>query len=305
VVRNLPIVWRFARLPRGDEAAAIISASRSLLAVSKDCGIESGLDVIMIHGRPDLMRLVDVDWVAQQIGASVTWFRDPPLDRSQVAFGLALGCLSREEEDAFDLAHALRPRPSLWEIFPWRQAALQVALLVCMALFLADRCRALNEQRTAVETQNAQHLWLESVTDAQLEQEKQDLTQRVATIHKFLESRIPWTTYEREIAGCLPDGVFLTAFQGDCELQHGGRARTKGKPKKSLVIRGSLSLPEDGSVPEEIDLLLDTLRAHPLLKRDFPIVELADLKQNQRRDGDAPMASFTIVCSPKSGKAAP
>ncbi|NQT13394.1 MAG: hypothetical protein HQ582_11630 [Planctomycetes bacterium] len=55
-------------------------------------------------------------------------------------------------------------------------------------------------------------------------------------------------------------------------------------------------------MPREIDDLLDTLRAHPMLKRDFPIVELAELKQVQKRSADIPRARFTVVCLPKKKK---
>ena len=37
----------------------------------------------------------------------------------------------------------------------------------------------------------------------------------------------------------------------------------------------------DGSTPREIDAFLESLRNHPLLQRDFPLVELADIKRYQ------------------------
>jgi hypothetical protein len=69
-----------------------------------------------------------------------------------------------------------------------------------------------------------------------------------------------------------------------------------------MVLRGAVSLGKDGSVPEEIDRVLNTLREHPRLKDDFPVVELADLKQVQHTGSETPLAAFTVVCLPKAKK---
>jgi len=302
VVSHLPVVWRTFSLPRGDEASAILSACRALATVSKDCGIQSPLDAVMLHGRPDLARLVEVDWVQEQVRVELKWLAGPPLDGDEAAFGLALGCLS-QHETAFDLARSLKPRVSLGALFPWREAVLQAALLVCMALFLANRLASVNDRYVTVQTQNAQRSWMAGLEDAQLQREKQELTQKVVAIRKFLDSRIAWTSYGRDLAASLPPNVFLTSFKGDCELQSSGRKRGSAKPKKSLVLRGAVAVYEDGLVPHEIDRFLDTLRGHPTLKRDFPVVELAGLKQSQRMGNDTPVAYFTVICLPKAGGA--
>ncbi len=52
-------------------------------------------------------------------------------------------------------------------------------------------------------------------------------------------------------------------------------------------------------MPREIDNLLDTLRDHPTLRRDFPVVELTALKQASCLGNEIPMAFFTIICLPK------
>ena len=264
VVNDLPVVWRTFSLPRGDEASAILSACRGLATVSKDCGIESPLDTVMIHGRPDLARLVEVDWVQEQTGVALRWFPRPRLDSAEAAFGLALGCFSQHER-AFDLARSLKPRVSLGELFPWREAVLQAALLVCMALFLAHRLASMNDRCVTVRTQNAQSPWMVSLEDTQLQRERQELTQQVVAVRKFLDSRITWTSYGRDLAASLPANVFLTSLQGDCELESSGKKGGKVKPKKSLVLRGAVAVPEDGLVPHEIDRFLDTLREHPWL----------------------------------------
>ena len=151
---DLPLVWRYFSLPRGDEASAMLSVSRSLQTMSRLCGVESPLDGVILHGRSDLSRLLDVDWVQQEMGVPVKWHDGPELDDSQVAFGLALGCL-RDNQNAFDLSRSLKPRASFREILPLREAALQAALLLCMAVLLAMRYGSLNRSYLATRAKYA------------------------------------------------------------------------------------------------------------------------------------------------------
>jgi hypothetical protein len=304
VANNLPLVWRSFSLPRGDEGSALLSVSRSLQTMSRLCGVESPLDAVIVHGRPDLPRLLGADWVQQEMGARVKWCDGPALDDSQVAFGLALGCL-RDFPLAFDLARSLKPRASLQDVFPLRQAVLQAALLVGMTVLLATRSASLNDSYLGAQAENAQHPWMASLQTSQLGREKTQLLQKVAAVHRFLNTRITWTCYGRELAACLPAHAFLTSFQGVSELGLGGTQAGKAKPKKSLVLHGAASIPQDGSMPREIDRFLDRLREHPKLKRDFPVVELAGLKQARRTGDDTPVAFFTVVCVPKTAKGTP
>lgn len=298
---GLPLVWRPVSLHLGDEASALLSVSRSLQTMSRLCGVESPLDGVMLHGRPDLARLLDVDWLQQEMGAPVKWFDEPSLDDSQVAFGLALGCL-RNNQSAFDLSRSLKPRATFREVFPLREAVLQAALLACMALLLLARSGNLNHSYLAARAENARHPWMASLQISQLQNENNQLQQRVGAVQRFLDSRITWTSYGRDLAECLPANAFLTSFQGVSELGASGKKKRAVKPKKSLVLHCAASIPQDGSMPQEIDRFLDTLRENPMLKRDFPVVELAGLKQSQRIGDDTAVAFFTVVCVPKSGK---
>lgn len=303
-VNNHPVVWRSFSLPRGDEASALISAARTLLTMSRNCGIESSLDVVMLHGRSDLTRLLDMDWLKEEMGVPVEWFDGPSLESGAIAFGLALGCVN-EGEKAFDLAQLFKPRATIREVFPWREAILQAALLLAMALFLAHHLGSVKRSYQTARTHNTEHPWLASMQTQQLQKEKSDLTQKVAAVNKFLSKRVSWTSYGRELATCLPENVFLTAFQGDSQLESAGKKRGQAKPKRSLMLHGAAAIGEDGSMPREIDLFLDTLRAHPLLKREFPLVELAALKQSKRVGQKTATALFTVMCLPKTAKKSP
>jgi hypothetical protein len=183
-----------------------------------------------------------------------------------------------------------------------REAILQAALLACMALLLVARSGSLNHSYLTVRAENARHPWMASLQTPELEKEKSQLQQQVGAVQRFLDTRITWTSYGRDLAACLPANAFLTSFQGVSELESGGKQKGRVKPKKSLVLHCAASIPQDGSMPQEIDRFLDTLRENPLLKRDFPVVELAGLKQSRRTGDDTAVAFFTVVCVPKSGK---
>jgi hypothetical protein len=299
VVDDLPVLWRQVPLRQGDEAATLLSVTRSVMAVSKDCGVQSPLDAVMIHGRTDLLRLLDVEWVESQLGATVQWLRDPPLESGQVAFGLALGCLGQEER-AFDLSHSLKRSPSLWEVFPWRQVAIQVGLVLCLAFVLFDHSNTLTDSYDAIRVQNSQHFWMESLQDAQLIKERDELRQKVAAVRKFLRSRIAWSTHQRAVAACLPENVYLTSFQGVSELGEAKKKPGQGRPKQSLVLSVAAPMAEDGVVPPEVDRFVDQLRAHPAITADFPVVAMADLKQQESKRDGARLSSFTVICLPKT-----
>jgi hypothetical protein len=297
---NLPVVWRQFNLPRGDEASAIVSAARALSTVGGHCGIDSNLGAVMVHGRADLQRLVDLGWIEKTTGTAVQWFDDPALEGPDIAQGVACGAL-REREPGFDLSQSLKPRVSLWALFPLREASLQMALLVLLGLFLFFRSKDLERAHAEIVTQNATNS-VALLPVAELNKEKSELLQKVTAVHKFLDTRVSWTSYARDLTERLPDNVFLTSFQGDCELPSSSKKGRTVKPKKGLVLRGAVSIPHDGLIPYEIDRLLATLREHEMLKRDFPEIELADLKQFKRAADANAQAIFTVVCLPKSRK---
>lgn len=302
VAKDAPLVWRYWDLRRGDEASTIVSAYRSLLMVSRDCGLDSPIDAVILHGRSDLARLVDVDWLREELAVPVHWLEGPALGNAEIAFGSGVGCWSPDQQ-SFDLSRALKPRASLRELIPWRQIAVQAALLLCMALFLFNRYGRLQESHAAVQTRNAENSRTASMQEALLEREKNELAQKVAAVQEFLGTRMVWTNYERQLAECLPANAILTSFLGECELKTADKQRGQAKPKRSLALQGTVLLRQRGLMPQEIDAFLDKLRASPLLKRDFPVVELAALKPKQSLVNEPPAVAFTVLCLPESSTA--
>ncbi len=297
---SLPLVWRMFDLPRGAEAAAILATSRSLQTLSKHCGIEQPFRSVILHGRADLGGLLEFDWFQDEVGTRAEWLAEPAFDRANVAFGLAIGCFT-DSPRSFDLARSLKPRASLRELFPWRELVVQAGLVACMAAVLVQHGRTLDASLAASAGQNQSSPEFAARGAAELETEKRELEQRVGAVRRFLGSRTLWTPYTRDLPSRLPHNVFLASLQGTCELGSAGKEKA-AKPKKSLILKAAATIPPTGSVPHEIDRFLDSLREHPLLQKDFPVVELADLKQFQSQRGPNPDALFTVVCLPRPAK---
>ena len=61
----------------------------------------------------------------------------------------------------------------------------------------------------------------------------------------------------------------------------------------------------DGDNLRAIEMVPGTSAADPLLQRDFPLVELADIKWFQPNMHAQPTAIFTVICLPKDKAPAP
>jgi hypothetical protein len=298
--KHQPLMWRRVQLPRGDEASAIVTSIRSLVAAKEHCGVQSDPSLVVIHGRPDLKRLLDLDWVREQANLDLQWTDEPALDSAQIALGLAEGCFETDGT-AFDLARRSKTPARLRDLVPWPEIALFAALVALMACFLFHRLQGSNRAAAALSRSNSQNA-VASLPLAELQKEKNQLQQRVVAVKGFLDTRILWSACQRELSDSLPDNIFLTSVQGTNELATAGKKGKKAGPKKSLILKGAVVLPDSGVIPHEIDRLLTTLRNHPALTRDFAVIELAELKRLSQTTDERQLAMFTVVCLPKGAK---
>jgi hypothetical protein len=301
-VNNWPAVIRSFTFTPGDFAANLITVARATETLGKLCGTDSALDAVLIHGDPALRSQTDVASIREQLGARVLWHDGPPLDAASIARGCAMGCL-KPNNDAFDLARAMKPRDSIWDVFPWAEAVLQTIAVVVLGLCLWNRSREVSTEYATVLAETSGRHWLSAKTDSQLVTEKQELERRVDAIRKFLATRIVWTAYTQDIPSRMPANATLNSFQAICEMEKKGRKDDKAlKPKKSFMLRIQAPISQTGAAPKEIDEFLDSLRGNELLTRDFPLVELADIKWYQPFVGAKPTAFFTVMCLPKTTK---
>jgi hypothetical protein len=300
IASGTPMAWRTFELAAGAEVSTVISAVKALMIVGRFRGEIPPADCVLIHGRPDLEYAFQADAFQEATGVQTRYYKDPAFDAGSVALGLAMGC--QQAGASFDLARALKPPAPLWELIPFGELATQIVLLVSITLYLHWRQQAVSRESVKIHAQAAKHAWMAKIDEKKIEAEKKELGLKLEAVKEYLDTRILWSSYTRDLASNVPESIVLRAFAGQCDLEMG--PKRAAKPKKSLVFR--LTAPITGSrvMPKEIDAYLDQLRADPLMSRDFPLIEIADLKSMQAVGGRA-AADFTVKCLPRTEGPAP
>jgi hypothetical protein len=303
VASNLPLVWRTFDLPKGEEGVALRSIIRSLETLVVFCGVETPIDLVAFHGRPDLRDGMATADLAEDLGVRIHWSDGPGLDNASIAYGLALSA-SKPDDEGFDLARTSKPQARLRDLFPWREAVLHLLLLGGMALFMANEGQRVEQDCSNLQEEIDRLDRLGTMPGGELAKEQKILEERVKAVRSFLSGRVAWTAYTNDVAVRLPAGAVLTSFNGVAEV---ASAQGKGgKSKNSFILKATAPLAPSGAVPKEIDHFMGALRGHPLLKRDFPVVELADIRWSKPSEAGAkPIASFTVICMPLPEKVAP
>lgn len=297
---SLPLMWRTFALEPGAEAQAILSTFRSTSALCRYYGLETAIDAVMVHGRPDLGGLPDTpEW--RQLAARAERRDGPCLSGGEIAAGAALGCSGLASE-VFNLARDVAPPVSPRDLLPWGHMLIQAALLAGATLLMADSLRALEHSRAVVKDELSDIEWLRQQTDAQLQAEATGLGARIGAVQKFLESRILWTGCIREVATRLPESMSATSITGECRYEP--KAKTKGSQKRSFTVSVEVPTPEGGAIPSEVDGFLRSVRACAPLRRALPSIEMGELRRSASASRQDPSANFTIVCKPKADKAA-
>jgi hypothetical protein len=302
VVNQMPMLWRFTQLKQGEEAMSVAMACRSLVATRKACGVEASLDAVMIHGHTELKRLLDMEWIEEQVAARIKWCDGPAFDRAAIALGAAEGCFERDCED-FDLARSTRPAPKLMQLFPWRDAILETALLACMGLFMGYTYWTLLESQQKLKVSATASGSASSAGRIKLLKQRKELKGQVEALHEYLDSRVVWSSSLRDLTDCIPKNVYLTSIRGLSPLKKmGKKAAKRGGLKKRLILLGEVPLPVDGMTPPEIDELINALRSDKGLKAEFPSVEVEELTHMSAKGDSPPLASFTVKCSASAEK---
>ncbi len=297
VADSQPLAWKTFTLPAGAEGAAILSAARTLQTQGKNYGVESSLEYAVIHGRADLHERLQQEQLPSELSIRVVWQDGPALDGAATAYGLAMGCLNQNTK-AFDLARSLKARASILEIFPWWDLAYTSLLVAWLGVTLFAHSMKLEESYAGVRAQSSSHKCLNASESKNLKKKTENLAKKVEAVYKYLDTRILWTEYTRDISVRLPTEAVLSTFNGEWILESG--RKTRRAAKKSLLFRAIVPQMADGSAPREIDEFLEELRHDPLLQRDFGSVNLTDIKRSLSRDRKSTVAAFTIVCLPKA-----
>lgn len=296
VAGSHPLAWKTFALPAGAEGAAILSAARTLQTQGKNYGVESSLEHVVIHGRADLHERLQQERLPSELSIRIVWQDGPALDGAAMAYGLAMGCLNQNAK-AFDLSRQMKTRASIWEIFPWWDLAYASLLVAWLGTTLFAHSMKLEASYMAVRTQSSSHKHLNTGESKNLAKQTENLAKKVEAVYKYLDSRILWTEYTRDVSARLPANAVLRTFTGKWILESGRAGR---KSKKSFLVHAVVPQAADGSTPREIDEYLEELRNNPLLQRDFGSVQLTDIKRSMSRDRRSTVAAFTVVCLPKA-----
>jgi hypothetical protein len=288
-----PVLWSKSDLGTADEATMLVRQARSLIAMGRASGIDEAPECIVIHGRSDLKRLTDLDWIGEQLEFELHWLDGPGLEPGCVAQGAAMAVAATRAKP-INLASRFCRKPKLREIFPWGELLVYAAMLLMMAGMLQLRHNELSSANGVLQAAGAVPL----LPGNAIEKQRTALKAKIAAAQQFVDTRVPWTECLRDVTACLPDSVVLTSISGESAVK---RSRSKGGGKQgatSLVLKGAVTVSASGLVPHEVDRLLESLRRHPRFARRFPTVELSDLKQfEQSAHGE--VAMFTVVCLPK------
>jgi Tfp pilus assembly protein PilN len=153
-----------------------------------------------------------------------------------------------------------------------------------------------------IKKQNSAYAWAVSQNTGEIAKIRKELLAETEAVGKFLSTRIVWSDYLRDLPTRLPSNVSFSDVLAVCEyLEAKKKDDGARKRERSLMLRGATLFENGRASPEEIEAFMDSLRKVELLKRDFPKVELTEIKW--RRQGDSETAMFTVTASPnKSSK---
>ena len=290
-----PLCWRPIDLSAGPgtEGEAIVGAVGAVRALAVPCGLDAEVNAVMVHGRADLDVLGALAACPATAGLQRSHADGPTNDPAEIALGLT------EPEppgvEPLNLIRALVGPAKYVEVFPWGQAVVAAAVLIASTLFFSQRLRAREAAERATLAEDAKYAWAAKLPAEKLAAEKKALLERIEAVRGFLDTRVCWASYARTLASRLTPELAIVSIQGAYELESSG---IRGKPKRSLAVRFNTPIPQTGTLPPHIDAFLRDLRAKPLLKRDFPEVDLADLRYIQANGTSSAMANFSVVCQP-------
>ena len=187
------------------------------------------------------------------------------------------------------------------DIFPYGEFVAHTALMAAASVFLVGVATESNHRLAAMSGALKAFPWLTNQDQAKLDAEKKTVQEKLKAISVFRDTRVKWSGALRKIAAAMPESTVITALAGDSEIEPSS-GTGRGKSKKKLVVTFETPLAGNGSLPQEIDGFLTSLRADATLKRHFPVIEVTGFRANPVKQGAHPSATYSIVCLPGSEK---
>jgi Tfp pilus assembly protein PilN len=298
VVEKHPMCWKRFAFSQSKPIDKIESAIRGILIQSTIALARPVIDGIVLEGTDaeNLSQMLYDRFAIETATASSDEYTDLHCSES-----LAISAKSKEETQ-FDLFQELRPKPSIKQIFPWKIAAVIMLLAGGMGFLMWQKVSELASNYKNIKKQNSAYAWAVSQNTGEIAKIRKELLAETEAVGKFLSTRIVWSDYLRDLPTRLPSNVSFSDVLAVCEyLEAKKKDDGARKRERSLMLRGATLFENGRASPEEIEAFMDSLRKVELLKRDFPKVELTEIKW--RRQGDSETAMFTVTASPnKSSK---
>ncbi len=291
VAHGQPVLWRRFVSP-GQDFADLISAVRHLQVHTKQHLAVREIAGIAVVGP---MSEAQAEQLTLEIGLTVVARDNRQFDEAEYSRILAV-CARKDGHDSLDLLRSLRPPPTLRQMFPQKLAIITAAAIGGMGLFLQNTLWSLQADYRSLKRQNASYRWASQLPTAKIEGERKYLKAEVSAVQDFLGARVIWSNYLRDLPTRLPRNACLTNISGAYEMQDTSKRRRRRRADRSLTLRGMAQFADRGSAPREIDAFLESLREVDLLKKDFPLVNLAEIKW--RKEGARDVALFMVLAMP-------
>ena len=297
VADGRPLLWR--RFVMGSqEQPGIVFAIRHLqIHADQHLGIKELAGVLVLGPATETV----LEALREDTGMAVV--AQPGEPSSMAAYASAMATAARQRNvDSMDLFRSLRQATTLAQVFPRKLAVGMAVGIALMAVFLWQTVSGLDSDYQHLKRQNAAQSWAANRKTPEIEQERKLLTDETKAVQRFLATRVIWSDYLRDLPTRLPENSCLTGVIGTYELESLSNKQQK-RASRSLTLRGMTRFSDRNMAPKEIDAFLDSLREVSLLKRDFPLVNLAEIKWKKEGNGD--IAMFTVLAMPKEKQAAP
>jgi Tfp pilus assembly protein PilN len=292
VVEKNPMCWKRFSFSESESVEKMISAIRSIFIQSAVTLARPAVDGIILRG-PNAEQLSQK--LYNELGIEVAVADGPGFTDSYCSYSLAM--LARPKEEVqFDIFRELRAKPGIMKMFPCKIAAIIVFLAGCMAFMMWEKASRLASDYSSLKKQDSSHKWAVSKSTGDIANGRKALLTETEAVAKFLSTRIVWSDYLRDLPTRLPLNVSLSSIGATCELDQSGKNEGGEKAKRSLTLRGLTLFDKGRAAPEEIEAFLNSLRKVELLKRDFPKVQLAEIKW--RKQGKSETAMFTVIALP-------
>ena len=289
-----PIHWQRLPLPPGDEATGIVSAIRSLETAASACGLDRTPDTVVIHGRPELQSLTDHNWLTESLEGNFRWVETPTLQGADVAQALADRLIVSDDE-GFDLVRQHRDPLLLRRIVPYREIVAYLVAACILAGVLWMRLGSIEAQHTALVSE-APPMVAGSTSP---KPEKDLLSAQTTAVNTFLDKRIRWSGMIGQITQAIPERMRLTDIRGSAPMPKRSNRKTKMSPA-TLVLQAECALDEDGSMPESLDSLAESLHSLETVKPHFDSVELSDVRRTRAQDTGIAGAEFSVIFTAKT-----